>query len=72
MEAWQLLLLAFAGFASGWINVIAGGGSLLTVPVVVFMELPGPGANGTNRIAACRRAWLRPRPSAPISARASA
>ena len=50
MEAWQLLLLALAGFASGWINVIAGGGSLLTVPVMVFMGLPGPVANGTNRI----------------------
>lgn len=48
---WQLALLAAAGFASGWINVIAGGGSLLTVPVMVFMGLPGPVANGTNRIA---------------------
>jgi uncharacterized membrane protein YfcA len=30
---------------------MAGGGSLLTVPVMVFMGLPGPVANGTNRIA---------------------
>jgi len=51
LELWELVLLAFAGFASGWINVIAGGGSLLTVPVMVFMGLPGPVANGTNRIA---------------------
>lgn len=51
MELWELVLLAFAGFASGWINVIAGGGSLLTVPVMVFMGLPGPVSNGTNRIA---------------------
>jgi hypothetical protein len=51
LEPWQLLLLAAAGFGSGWINVIAGGGSLLTVPVMVFMGLPGPVANGTNRIA---------------------
>lgn len=50
MQAFELILLAFAGFASGWINVIAGGGSLLTVPVMVFMGLPGPVANGTNRI----------------------
>ena len=50
MQLWELILLAFAGFASGWINVIAGGGSLLTVPVMVFMGLPGPVANGTNRI----------------------
>ena len=51
LEPWQLAILAFAGFASGWINVIAGGGSLLTVPVMLFMGLPGPVANGTNRIA---------------------
>jgi len=51
LELWELVLLAFAGFASGWINVIAGGGSLLTVPVMVFMGLPGPVSNGTNRIA---------------------
>lgn len=30
--------------------MIAGGGSLLTVPVMVFMGLPGPVANGTNRL----------------------
>lgn len=46
-----LLLLAAVGVASGWINVVAGGGSLLTVPVMVFLGLPGPVANGTNRIA---------------------
>jgi len=46
-----LALLVAAGFGAGWINVIAGGGSLLTVPVMVFMGLPGPVANGTNRVA---------------------
>ncbi len=49
LEPWQLGVLTVAGFASGWINVIAGGGSLLTVPVMVFMGLPGPVANGANR-----------------------
>jgi len=47
----ELLLLAAAGFASGWVNVLAGGGSIFTVPVMVFLGLPGPVANGTNRIA---------------------
>ena len=46
----QLIILFVAGIASGWINVLAGGGSILTVPVMVFMGLPGPVANGTNRI----------------------
>lgn len=51
MTYWELALLALAGVAAGWINVLAGGGSLFTVPVMVFLGLPGPVANGTNRIA---------------------
>ena len=51
MELWQLALLAGAGLIAGFLNVMAGGGSLLTVPVMVFMGVPGPVANGTNRIA---------------------
>lgn len=39
------------GLLAGYINVMAGGGSLLTVPVMLFMGLPAPVANGTNRIA---------------------
>ncbi|MCG7907094.1 MAG: sulfite exporter TauE/SafE family protein [Candidatus Thiodiazotropha taylori] len=48
---WQVLLLALVGVAAGWLNVMAGGGSLLTIPVMLFMGIPGPVANGTNRIA---------------------
>ena len=44
-------ILTLAGLAAGFLNVMAGGGSLLTVPVMVFLGLPGPVANGTNRIA---------------------
>ncbi len=51
MELWQILILALVGVAAGWLNVMAGGGSLLTVPVMLFMGIPGPVANGTNRIA---------------------
>lgn len=47
---WQVALLLVVGIAGGFVNVIAGGGSLLTVPVMVFLGLPGPVANGTNRI----------------------
>jgi len=46
----QWIILFLAGVAAGWINVLAGGGSILTVPVMVFLGLPGPVANGTNRI----------------------
>jgi uncharacterized membrane protein YfcA len=51
MEIWQLGLLSAIGVVAGFLNVMAGGGSLLTVPVMVFMGLPGPVANGTNRVA---------------------
>ncbi|WP_375203813.1 sulfite exporter TauE/SafE family protein [Hyphococcus sp.] len=44
------IILFAAGVVSGWINVMAGGGSILTVPVMVFLGMPGPVANGTNRI----------------------
>lgn len=51
MEFWYFPLLAFAGIFAGWLNVLAGGGSLLTLPIMLFMGMPGPVANGTNRIA---------------------
>lgn len=51
MEIWQVLLLAGTGIVAGWMNVMAGGGSMLSVPVMLFLGIPGPVANGTNRIA---------------------
>ena len=42
LELWQLALLAGVGVAGGFLNVMAGGGSLLMVPVMVFMGIPGP------------------------------
>ncbi|MBL4888122.1 MAG: TSUP family transporter, partial [Flavobacteriaceae bacterium] len=47
----QYLLLIAVGFAAGFINTLAGGGSLLTLPLLIFMGLPPAVANGTNRIA---------------------
>lgn len=45
-----LLLLPLVGLIAGIINTIAGGGSLLTLPFLIFMGLPPAVANGTNRI----------------------
>ncbi len=50
-ELWQLFLLAGVGVLSGFLNVMAGGGSLLALPVLIFLGLPGNVANGTNRVA---------------------
>ncbi|GGX04025.1 sulfite exporter TauE/SafE family protein [Aquimarina muelleri] len=45
-----LCILAIIGFIAGVINTLAGGGSLLTLPMLIFMGLPPAIANGTNRI----------------------
>ncbi len=40
-----------AGFACGFINTLAGSGSLITLPLLIFLGLPATVANGTNRVA---------------------
>jgi len=39
------------GAFTGFLNTVAGGGSLISMPVLIFMGLPGTVANGTNRVA---------------------
>lgn len=52
MEAWwHYPLLIVVGFVVGFINTIAGGASLITLPTLIFLGLPPAVANGTNRIA---------------------
>jgi uncharacterized membrane protein YfcA len=43
-------LLVAGGLVAGVVNTLAGGGSLLTVPLLVLLGLPGGVANGTNRV----------------------
>ena len=47
----DLIILVGAGFFAGFVNTMAGGGSLLTLPLLIFLGLPPATANGTNRIA---------------------
>jgi len=47
----NLVILFFAGVVAGVCNVMAGGGSLLTIPLLIFLGLDSAGANGTNRVA---------------------
>ncbi len=47
----ELILLTVTGIATGFLNVMAGGGSMLSVPIMIFLGVPGTVANGTNRIA---------------------
>jgi uncharacterized membrane protein YfcA len=43
--------LIVGGGVAGFINTLAGGGSFLTVPLLVLLGLPATVANGTNRLA---------------------
>ena len=52
MDEWyHYLLLVGIGFIVGFINTVAGGGSLISLPILIFLGLPPSVANGTNRIA---------------------
>ncbi|MFH1699623.1 MAG: sulfite exporter TauE/SafE family protein [Candidatus Zixiibacteriota bacterium] len=51
MEWYMYLAVIGAGFAAGFINTLAGSGSLITLPLLIFLGLPANAANGTNRIA---------------------
>lgn len=46
----EILILFGVGLLAGVINVMAGGGSSLTLPALIFIGLDSAAANGTNRI----------------------
>lgn len=50
MSATGYLALFAVGFAAAVINVLAAGGSFLTLPLLIFLGLPPTVANGTNRL----------------------
>lgn len=50
MSALTYLLLLLAGFAGGFIDAIAGGGGLITVPALLAAGLPPQLALGTNKL----------------------
>ena len=51
VELAMMGVLVIAGAAAGWLNTVAGGGSMLTVPALMWCGLPADVANGTSRIA---------------------
>ena len=50
MAWWEAALLVVGGLLAGAINTVAGGGSMLTVPLLVLAGVPGNAANGSNRV----------------------
>jgi len=51
MEWYIIIAIVGVGFISGFINTLAGSGSLLSLPMLMFIGLEPNVANGTNRIA---------------------
>ncbi len=50
-EILKFVILFFAGIVAGFQNTLAGGGSILVLPILVLMGVPSPVANATNRVA---------------------
>lgn len=50
MSIVEIAVLILAGFLSGFINTIAGGGSIISLSLLMFLGMPPTLANGTNRI----------------------
>jgi hypothetical protein len=48
-----LLLAGLAAIAAGLVNALAGGGTLITFPMLVFLGIPPVTANVTNTVALC-------------------
>lgn len=53
LKPWHLPLLFGTGFAAGFVDSIAGGGGLITVPVLLSFGLDPRAALGTNKLQAC-------------------
>lgn len=52
MTYWHFPVLFATGVAAGFVDAIAGGGGLITVPVLLNLGLPPPVALGTNKLQA--------------------
>lgn len=50
IEFLVFFIVILSGFISGFLNTIAGGGSLITLPILIFIGLPSNVANASNRI----------------------
>lgn len=53
LEWWQYLLAGLAALAGGAVNALAGGGTLITFPMLTFIGIPAVAANITNTVALC-------------------
>ncbi|MCD4730146.1 MAG: sulfite exporter TauE/SafE family protein [Bacteroidales bacterium] len=47
----EIVVLIISGLLVGFINTLAGGGSIISLSILMFLGLPANVANGTNRVA---------------------
>lgn len=50
MDVSTISLLLVCGVLSGMMNTLASSGSAITLPVMIFLGVPPPVANATNRL----------------------
>lgn len=50
LSAPEVAILVAGGLVAGFINTLAGGGSFLTVPLLILVGVPPTAANATNRV----------------------
>src|SRR5690349_13874721 len=53
MTSWDLLIAALAAVGAGAVNALAGGGTLISFPVLVALGVPPVASNITNAVALC-------------------
>lgn len=53
MTIFQYLLAGVGAFAAGMVNALAGGGTLITFPLLTAFGVPAVAANVTNTVALC-------------------
>lgn len=49
----EIILAGMAAIAAGAVNALAGGGTLITFPMLTFLGVPAVAANITNTVALC-------------------
>jgi uncharacterized protein len=53
LSGFEYILAGLAALAAGAINALAGGGTLITFPMLTFLGVPAVAANVTNTVALC-------------------
>ncbi len=53
INGYEFILVGLAAIAAGIVNALAGGGTLITFPMLTFVGVPAVAANVTNTVALC-------------------